>query len=293
MKWLRWPALMLCLVVVLVAALYLRPDADLDAAIAEFKAPNSRFVSIANNTVLHIRVSGPDTGVPLVLLHGFGSSSWAWDGWVSRLPTSVRTIAVDLPCHGLTRTGDGPEANPSSPIFLTEMLDALRIQRAVIVGNSLGGATAARFAAQYPDRVAAGILVDAPRGAPPSRVKVLTSRWYSPLARLALRWSKGPEGHRDDIFWRLHRADLVRVSGDEMHTPSAAPSSIMAPTLVMQGGADPLVSRSDAEAWAHGIRRARLVIFPGLGHTPHQSDPAVTSKSALDFLIQIGLEPRS
>ncbi|MDX2235879.1 MAG: alpha/beta hydrolase [Hyphomonadaceae bacterium] len=287
-----------------VAVLAVRPDADRDAVIAAYAAPDSRFLTLPDGAVAHVRIAGPEDGEPLVLLHGFASSSWAWDGWTDRLANDFRVIRVDLLGHGLTRTGQG---GPDQQRFLKDTLDALGVGRMALAGNSMGGAIAWSFAAANPERVSALILVDSAgpsAGGPPRRVRQIMDAWYAPLLRTAARWAGGtlimrmsmqsgvadPRGVRDedvrraDLFWRLHRAELL--SGFQAMAAVTRPplSAITAPTLVIQGGQDRLVPRAAADALVAGIGGAVLKVYPALGHTPHQEDPAATAADVRAFL---------
>lgn len=285
-----------------------RPDSDRRRALAEFTQPDSHFVTLADGTRVHVRISGKPDGVPLVLLHGFASSAWAWDGWTASLSPDYRLIRIDLPGHGLTFVAAGGGPTPLSADFLAKTLDALHVERAVIGGNSMGGALAARFAATYPARTLALILVDAPapRSGPPSRVRALARAWYAPLARFAFRWAGGrlvmrwslsmgvadgsritsAEVHRVDVFWRLHRGEILRAAPAAMGADPIEPARITAPTLILQGEKDRLVPRADADLWARSVQRAQLVLLSGLGHTPHEEAPAATAAAVRDFLVK-------
>lgn len=95
-------------------------------------------------------------GAAVVMLHpGWGDSS-IWDGVVSRLPESARTIRYDAPGYGRS---PAPTGSFSALTELIEVLDRLDIKEAVVVGHSAGGATAVGLALAQPDRVSSLILV--------------------------------------------------------------------------------------------------------------------------------------
>ena len=309
---LAWGAGLAGALALIVAVLFVRPDADRQAVVAAYRAPDSRFLELPGGAVAHVRIDGPADAAPVVLLHGFASSAWAWDGWAENLARDHRVIRVDLLGHGLTlaasREGLG---RPEQTLFVAAVLDALGVKQAVLAGNSMGGAVAWSFAATWPDRVRALVLVDSsgpgPDG-PPARVRDTMRAWYAPLLRAALRWGGGtiamrasmesgvadrrgirdPDVRRADAFWRLHRAELLGAFA-AMRADGPPPlSAITAPTLVLQGGRDTLVPRAAAEALVHGIKRARLIVYPVLGHTPHQEDPAKTVADVRAFLAGQG-----
>jgi 4,5:9,10-diseco-3-hydroxy-5,9,17-trioxoandrosta-1(10),2-diene-4-oate hydrolase len=101
------------------------------------------------------------TGTPVVLLHGGGPGASAWSNFGRNVPVFAerfRTLAIDQPGYGRSVTG------PATSHYFTfaaeavvAVLDALGLERVHLVGNSLGGGTAVRFALRYPER--AGRLV--------------------------------------------------------------------------------------------------------------------------------------
>ena len=96
-------------------------------------------------------------GLPAVLLlHGQPGGGADWDAVVRRLPSRVQTIAPSRPGWDGVRPAADLEGNTRAAVAA---LDAGGIDRAVVVGHSLGGAVAAWMAAQHPDRVAALVLV--------------------------------------------------------------------------------------------------------------------------------------
>ncbi|UCH10746.1 MAG: alpha/beta fold hydrolase, partial [Fidelibacterota bacterium] len=123
---------------------------------------------------VHIRDQG--TGPAVVLLHGMFSSLHTWDGWVEALQDSFRMIRLDLPGFGLT--GPRPDADYSLSEyvgFMDALLDELGVERAILVGNSLGGGIAWEYSLAHPSRVEGLILIDAvgyPRDSTP-RIMVL------------------------------------------------------------------------------------------------------------------------
>jgi 4,5:9,10-diseco-3-hydroxy-5,9,17-trioxoandrosta-1(10),2-diene-4-oate hydrolase len=102
-------------------------------------------------------------GLPLVMLHGGGPGASAWSNFASALPrfaADFRTLLVDQPGFG---DSDKPPVAGNyfrhSPGYLLSFLDELGIQRIHLLGNSLGGGTAARFALEHPDRVGRLVLM--------------------------------------------------------------------------------------------------------------------------------------
>jgi pyruvate dehydrogenase E2 component (dihydrolipoamide acetyltransferase) len=147
------------------------PDADIDAFVAGFAVPE-----IASETGpeaeaarpqevevdgLHLRYLelGEGTGVPVLLLHGFGADLNTWMFTQPSLAEGRRVIALDLPGHGgSTKQLDRADAASLAGI-IGKALAALGIERAHLVGHSLGGGIAIAFAQQHPERVATLSLI--------------------------------------------------------------------------------------------------------------------------------------
>ncbi|WP_207894688.1 4,5:9,10-diseco-3-hydroxy-5,9,17-trioxoandrosta-1(10),2-diene-4-oate hydrolase [Tamaricihabitans halophyticus] len=116
---------------------------------------------------LHYHEAGPAQASPVVLLHGGGPGASGWSNFGPNLPVfanAYRTLLVDQPGFGLS---DKPEFTEQFFTFsadaLCALLDHLGIERTALVGNSLGGGTAVRFALRYPDRAGRLVLM-APGG---------------------------------------------------------------------------------------------------------------------------------
>ena len=117
----------------------------------------------AGDMRLHYHDAGHSGGTPVVMLHGGGPGSSAWSNFGANIPVfaaRLRTLAVDQPGFGKS---DKPPVAGSYSTFaadaLAALLDGLGIEKAHLVGNSLGGGTAVRFAVNYPDRVGRLVLM--------------------------------------------------------------------------------------------------------------------------------------
>ncbi|GAA5112047.1 4,5:9,10-diseco-3-hydroxy-5,9,17-trioxoandrosta-1(10),2-diene-4-oate hydrolase [Haloechinothrix salitolerans] len=124
-------------------------------------SPEGHYVDAAPDLRLHYHEAGSEHSETVVLLHGGGPGASAWSNFARNIPVLAkrfRVIAVDQPGFGRS---DKPTEHPQyfrhSGDALAGMFDALGIERAHLVGNSLGGGTAVRFALDHPDK--AGRLV--------------------------------------------------------------------------------------------------------------------------------------
>ena len=291
------------------------PDKPLAELQARWAGAPSKFITVAGLQV-HARDEGPrDDPLPIVLLHGTSDSLHTWGGWAAQLRGQRRVIRFDLPGFGLT--GPGPTGDYSIDAyvrFVAAVLDSLDVPRVVLGGNSLGGEIAWRAAWAMPQRVAQLILVDA-AGYPPEPQEI-------PL-RFALARTAGVRTALDYLLPRgLVLASVRSVYGDPSKvtpelvdryydmalrpgnrralvqrlevTPGDDVSdrirSLTLPTLVLWGAQDRLIPVALGHRFAQDIAGARLVVFDGLGHVPHQEDPVRTAAEVQRFL---GLVPQS
>jgi pimeloyl-ACP methyl ester carboxylesterase len=99
-------------------------------------------------------------GTPIVLLHGPGESAVNWRWVVPDLVTRHRVVAPDLPAHGSSDAGTGPLDTEGAVAWLDALVERTCPTPPTVVGHVLGGAIAARFAAEHPDRLRHLVLVD-------------------------------------------------------------------------------------------------------------------------------------
>lgn len=141
------------------------PPLELERLAAVFPA---RVLALAGGGQIAVRESGTGDGVPLVCLHGIGSGSASWLGVAQHLGGQVRLIAWDAPGYGDSSALAEPA--PRAVAYagrLLRLLDALQVERCVLVGHSLGAlvaAAAARPASALAARVARLLLISPARG---------------------------------------------------------------------------------------------------------------------------------
>jgi pimeloyl-ACP methyl ester carboxylesterase len=150
-----------------------------------------RYIDVVGATTRYLTAG--TTGPPLVLLHGVGDNALDWQWALPSLAGTHRVYAPDLP-------GSGGSAKPKadySPAFFTDFLsaflDAVEVERAAVLGNSLGGLVGLRLAMSEPERVTALGLVSS-AGLGREVTYALRSLNLPGYGRLAVAWGKRPPG---------------------------------------------------------------------------------------------------
>ncbi|MBW7932112.1 MAG: alpha/beta hydrolase [Gemmatimonadaceae bacterium] len=285
------------------------PDVPVDALKAKWAPPPSQFLPL-RGMMVHVRDEGPrDDSLPVLLVHGTSASLHTWDGWADSLRATRRVIRFDLPGFGLT--GPSPDGDYTMDAYVRTViavLDTLGVRRAVIGGNSLGGGVAWHVAVAHPDRVAKLILVDAvgypfvsqsvPIGFRLARIPVLNVLIQRLLPRSVVEQSVrnvvgDPARITPELIERYYditrregnRAALVarfRQSGGD--TDTTAIRRLAVPTLILWGERDRLIPPDNAARFGRDIAGSRVVMYPTLGHVPHEEDPAATLVAVREFL---------
>jgi pimeloyl-ACP methyl ester carboxylesterase len=281
------------------------PDLSRSALEARYFDAHSTYVNV-DGIRLHVRDSGPKDAPAVLLLHGFGSSLHTWEPWAQDLATDHRVIRFDLPGSGLT--GADPRndyTDDRATRLIAALLDKLDVQRASVIGNSIGGRIAWRFAAQNPERVDKLVLV-APDGfaspgfeygkapAIPTLFRMLP--WVLPKAMLRMNLEPAyadPANLRDDVLSRYY--DLMRTPGVRaaviarteqtvLEPPEPWLAKVKAPTLLLWGAKDALIPIANAQDYLRLVPGSKLVSFPTLGHVPFEEAPAASLPPVRAFL---------
>lgn len=304
----------LVLIVVLATAGWLlmqRPDIPYATLEARYGYADSRFVDLPGGVRAHYRDVGPRDAPAVVLVHGFGASTHAWDGWVKALSKDYRVVVLDLPGHGLTRTTDGYVVRADAfETVVDDLTHRLGLARFTLGGNSMGGEIAWTYALDHPDRVERLVLVNAAGWPTPGRGggmifkflnnpvgrRVLEDIEIRPLMAQALRSAYlDPRLVTPALVDRY--VDLMRAPGHRgillgqrpRRVATAADlSTIHVPTLVMVGQDDRLVPAADGEKFHKAIPAATLILYPGVGHLPMEQIP---ERSAADLQAWLAAHP--
>ena len=251
-----------------------------------------------NGTKLYYETAGK--GPAVVLVHGGLVDSRQWDDQMKEFAKHHRVVRYDL--RGFGRSAAAPQ--PFSHIEdLRALMDFLKIERATVVGLSLGGIIAADFALEHPERVDRLVLVGAGlRGdkqpldkdamkAYEAYSKGIAEEYVNVIMKSGL-YATVREG--TPTYARLRQMMLDNFKALSTLAPGflkypAQPTierlgQIKAPTLVIIGGEDAQSLKNVADTLAAGIPGARKVVIPGASHHPPVERPNEFNKAVLSFL---------
>lgn len=273
-----------------------------------YATPASDFAYL-NGTMVHYRIDGQ--GPTILLIHGSMQDLYDWDGWVEVLSSDYRVVRIEMPGAGLTgpvTTGDYSIDNTMRTV--DALMDKLGPERFALVGTSLGGVVAFRYASTRPDRVAALILMNA-AGVEYGNEKILPPQPQRYHESLSSKLSRGqvetllravyvdpdkvaPSRIQRGFEYqrRLHRDDEAKaiVSAYDRGQPNVVLGRIKAPTLVLWGGANRALDPKVADEFVSMLTSAaklEKVVVPGMGHWMHVEAPAQSVRPAKDFVDRL------
>ena len=268
--------------------------------------PRGRFIHVGGlrQHVIELNrgTDAPGSSAPVVLLHGAGSNLADMElALGERLAGRHRVILLDRPGFGFSARKTGNGASPAyQATVLQEVLDRLKIERAILVGHSWGGTLALTFALDYPNRVAGLVLIAPPTHPglwPLSKVNALLSTPIGWLFAHTLALPFGavligpgcrsaflPQSMPDRYVKRSATALVLRpwsllanwadVGCLEAFLAEQAKrySALVVPTIVLNGDKDPVVPPPDhSMKLAAAAPSVKLMVLPGFGHMLHHA----------------------
>jgi 3-oxoadipate enol-lactonase len=240
-------------------------------------------------------------GAPIVFLHGLGGNHLSWWQQVPYFMRAFECITVDQRGFGLSPDPDG-EFNRAHASDLAALLDHLKIEKAVLIGQSMGGWTIAGYALKHPERVAAMVMADTPGGIFTPEMTFTAPR--EPIAVDATPAIGSLPTYAADYFSRRPEMaflyDDIRIHG--ARPPADAGMRIMAlrydlaevkrrltmPVLCMVGEEDTLIRPEIVKAVAAVLPNAQVRTVPGSGHSIYFENAAVFNQLVRDFMVEIG-----
>lgn len=246
---------------------------------------------------------GPADAPAVLLIMGLAYPAAMWFRLVPALAERYRVIRVDNRGAGLT--GDVPGAPYTVPTMAADCLAVLAaagVDRAHIVGISMGGLMAQEIAVTHPERVASLCLMATHPGIAhavmnPEALKLVTSgradMTPQEAAEASIPFNYSPTTPRERIEedWAVRFPLACTLAGYTAQVQGTLPwtryddlPQITAATLVLHGDADALVPPANAETLAARIPGAELVWVPGANHVLMTDEPEQVAKTLLDWL---------
>jgi pimeloyl-ACP methyl ester carboxylesterase len=253
------------------------------------------------------------SGPPLILIPPGGSHTSTWRFNIAALSHTHEVWTLDLPGSGYSdKPVSFPYTHRSYAEFLRNFMDQMGIPKAVVAGQSLGGAVALEFALDFPERTAGLVLIDAggyPRGAPMGILKFLAFRPANAVLMSfssypAIVTSFFPYLYQDPAPF-AHDSALVAEICDINRTPNARAAyywmqralhfdfaipdvnrikSVAAPTLIVWGVNDRIVNVRTATRFRQDIAGSRLIVIDDAGHMVHEEKPDTVNRAIGSFL---------
>ncbi|MEM1038865.1 MAG: alpha/beta fold hydrolase [Pseudomonadota bacterium] len=247
-----------------------------------------------DNTGLRSGEAAVGDTVPIVFLHGFGGMAAQWRPLQTRLSHDMQTLAFDLPGHGtsLDYPGFGPPKLAAEAVL--NELDARTIEKAVIVGHSMGGAVASLMALLAPGRVQALVLL-APGGFGETFNHDLLMEWAQAASKEALGtvmprfFGPGFEVPEKAVTLQYQARQeprlveaLVKIGasmardGKQGVLPLAALAQCGVPMQVLWGTQDGVLPVEQAKALEAPFE---VTLLDGVGHSPAEEAPEATEQA--------------
>jgi pyruvate dehydrogenase E2 component (dihydrolipoamide acetyltransferase) len=267
------------------------PDADIDAYIAAYEVPAAGddgeeagpaydWAEVKGIRVRYAR-RGPETGVPVLFLHGYGGDLGNWLFNLDALAAVAPVIALDLPGHGQSDARLPGSSLADLAAFVAAFLAKIGVDRVHLVGHSMGGAIAAQLALDDPARVASLALIS-----PAGLGREINADYTRGFARAASRRELKPLVEQlfadpalasrqlvDDLL-KYKRMDGVAelldalqgtlfANGLQSETPGLRLADRDVPLLVMWGAQDRIIPAAHA---GNAPPRAKVQLLEGAGH---------------------------
>lgn len=244
-------------------------------------------------------VTGPADAPVVVLSNSMGADLRMWDAQVDALAEHFRVVRYDTRGHGQSPVPDGPYSMDDLADDVIALLDTLGVEKAHVVGLSLGGMTGIRLAARNPDRVdrmvllctAAFLEVGPAYTERAAQVRAqgtavvaegVVSRWFTPAfleANPDVR--RASEKMVADTPAEGYASSCESIAAMDLRPDLA---SVAAPTLAIAGADDPATPPAYLEEIANGVQDGRLLVVPEAAHLAAAEQPGVITPAIIEHL---------
>lgn len=259
-------------------------------------------------TINHLNIDYRDQGggEPVIFIHAFPLNQTMWDDQLTALSHHCRTVTLGLRGFSGSDVPDGPTTMEQMAADVRGLMSVLDIERATLVGLSMGGYVVLAFYREYPDAVRALVLADTrasadTHAAHQRRLQSAEKAEREGAAAIAddmvpLLLGKTTQETRPDITARVR----AMIESNSPHGISAAQRGMAArrdstyiltaidfPTLILVGAEDQLTPVAEAEGMRDGIHGARLQVIDGAGHLSNLERPHEFNAALIEFIASL------
>jgi 3-oxoadipate enol-lactonase len=244
-------------------------------------------------------------GTTLVLTHGLGNDLGFWDAVVPQLATHHRVLRWDVRGFGGSDKPAGPYDVGQLAADLAGLLETLGVDRIHLLGISMGGVIAQRFALDHPHRLRSLVLASTSSEVGPRAV----ANWQRLADRVEERGFDDRSADASPSFsseFASRHPELVRALGEQVRANdprsyaaaaravsdyrwTAELQHVRAPVLILQGLADRLTPPGGSVLMSRSLPRARLLMIPGAGHFVPLEEPLAFCAAVLAFTGAVDL----
>jgi len=263
-------------------------------------ALSNKSIELPNGVRIDYAEQGNTSGIPLMLIHGYMDSWRSFELVLPHLPESIHAFALTQRGHG---DSSRPPSGYSSQDFVSDLfafMASMRIESAVIAGGSSGGFVARHFAIDYPKLTLGLVLVGSPfllRDKPG-----VLEMWDSTISTLTDPINPGfvREFAESTLSPRVPKEFIETVAQENLKVPAYIwketfmglleddsvdkLNKIEAPTLIIWGNQDTIVSRGDQELLTTKIPDSKLVVYSGAGHGLYCEEPGRFATDLITFI---------
>ena len=287
-------------------------------SIAERYPPTGDFIEV-NGTQLHYELTGPDNAPTVLVLHGASGNLHEPKLALNEVLADYRVLWIDRPGLGWSERPNNGTWHPGrEAALITDMMTALDIEDAHVIGHSWGGAIAARLMMDHPDRIEGGVLI-----APALRAHVGDAAFYNHLTgwpvvgtimtRIvvpnvgpgslesgsvsAFAPVEPPEGYVEDVRlplilqpgpWRNNAHDMARVN-ISLEEQEVRYHEIAQPVIIVAAEADTVVFTDRHSApFVETVQNGELRLIEGEGHNPHHAHAEDVARALADVIARAG-----
>jgi pimeloyl-ACP methyl ester carboxylesterase len=250
-------------------------------------------------------------GRPVVLIHGFGGSTFSFRHLLPALAGRFRAIALDLKGFGYSdRPGDSDYSETAQARLVHDFLEQMGVDRAIVIGHQMGGSIALRLAAEWPEMVERLVLIaTTPERSGPRATKVM--RPFVPV--VAALTFQNPAVRKRLFRGTVYDADFLtdevlqgyflpfRIRGsmkalskmmvDRARDPAIDYSKVQQPVLLLWSDNDQWATVESGERLRALLPQAKLTVLPDAGHLLLEGKPEEANRAILDFIGEMPVAP--